>query len=131
MSTQHARPKPGAFSPSPHDELSVVHSTGLGDGDVWKIGALTLGTEPPRDKIHGRADIPVKTLVERKLRAIRDDNPFTRHTSVVGWPDSADLDERKQERKQICLELSQDLRVKLVIPDSPTTHLADPNPEIG
>src|SRR5271169_3487849 len=90
--------------PSPHNELSVVHSTGLPESDVWQIGRQTLDNQPGRDKIHGRADVPVRALIERKLRAIRDDNPFKRHTSVIGWPESSDPDERNQLRMQICLE---------------------------
>ena len=114
------RPKPDAFYPPPDDELSVVHSTGLRDCDVWEIGRRhTLGSQSGRDKICGRADAPVKALIERKLRAIRDDNPFKRHTSVIGWPESTDADQRKQLRKQICLELSEDPDIKLILPESP------------
>lgn len=119
MSKQQGRPKPGAFDPSPYNKLSVAHSTGLQDLDVWEIGRLTLGTQPGREKIHGRADIPVKSLVDSKLSAMRDDNPFKRHTSVIGWPESADSDERKQLWLDICLALSQDPDVKLVIPETP------------
>lgn len=120
MTLSASRPKPEAFSPPADNKLSVAHSTGLPDRDVWEIARLhALGTQPGRDKIHGRADIPVKALVERKLRAVRDDIPFKRHTSVIGWPDPNDPDERKRQRKQICLELSQDPDVKLVIPESP------------
>lgn len=126
MSRSSARPKPDAFYPPPDDELSVVHSTGLPDSDVWEIGRLhTLGNQSGRDKICGRADVPVMALAERKLRAIRDDNPFRRHTSVMGWPESGDADEKKQQRKQICLELSQDPTVKLVIPESPIVRSAE------
>jgi len=119
MSPLNSRPKPGAFDPSPHNELSVVHSSALQDREVWEIGIHTLGTQPGRDKIHGRADVPVRALTERKLRAILDDNPFKRHTSVIGWPAPADPDERKQQRKQLCLELSQDPDIRLIIPESP------------
>jgi hypothetical protein len=119
ISKSHGRPKPAVFDPPPDDKLSVVHSTGLSDRDVWEIGRLTLRNQPGREKIHGRADMPVKALIDRKLRATRDDNPFKRHTSVTGWPEPADRDERKQQRVQICLELSQDPDVKLVIPESP------------
>jgi hypothetical protein len=119
MNKLRTRPLPDAFYPPPDDELSVVHSTGLPEFDVWEIGKLTLSTQPGRDRILGRADVPVKALVHLKLRAIRDDKPFNRHTSVVGWPESADPDERKQLRKAICLELSQDSDIKLVIPESP------------
>src|ERR1035438_10509505 len=100
MNKLHARPTPDAFYPPPDDELSVVHSTGLADCDVWEIGRRhTLGTQSVRDKICGRADVPVKAVVDRKLRARLDDNPFKRHTSVIGWPKSSDPDERKQQRK--------------------------------
>lgn len=116
MSTSTSRPKPAAFDPSPHDELSVVHSTGLTNDEVWKIGSRTLGTEPGRTTIHGRADATVRALMEKKLRALRDDNPFDRHTSVLGWPSSTDPNETKQLRKQICLELSQHPEVTLAIP---------------
>ena len=122
MSRLHGRPKPVAFEPPADNELSVVHSTGLSDHEIWEIGRLTLGTQSEREKIHGRADVPVKSLVERKLRAIRDDNPFQRHTSVIGWPRFSDPDERKQQRLEICLALSQDPDVKLVIPETPIMH---------
>jgi hypothetical protein len=129
MSALHARPKPGAFDPSPHNKLSVVHSTGLPDREVWGIGTRTLGVQPGRDKIHGRADVPVKALVEQKLRTIRDDKPFKRHTSVIGWPETADADLRKQQLKETCLKLSQDPDIKLVIPGSPITQADEFGPE--
>ena len=87
---------------------------------------LTLGTQPGRDKIYGRADVPVKELNERMLHAIRDDSPFERHTSVVGWPRSDNRDEQKQRWKQICLELSQHPDVKLLTPETPIRRSADP-----
>jgi hypothetical protein len=125
MSPLHGRPKPEAFQPPSDKPLSVVHSTGLSDHDIWEIGRLhALGNQPGRDKIRGRADVPIKALIEKKLCAIRDDNPFKRHTSVVGWPVSADADERKRQRLAICLELSQDPDIKLVIPESPITRAA-------
>src|ERR1017187_6914604 len=58
LSKSHGKPKRTAFDPSPHNELSVVHSTGLPDRDLWQIGRQTLVDQPGRDKIHGRADIP-------------------------------------------------------------------------
>jgi hypothetical protein len=115
-----ARPKPSAFDPSPHNELSTVHSTGLADDEVWMIGSHALGAGPERNTIHGRADVPVHALIEQKLRAVRDDNPFERHTSVLGWPSLADPKETKQLRLQICLELSQHPEVTLAIPKSST-----------
>jgi len=115
-----SRPRPAVFDPSPHNELSVVHSTGLTDDEAWKIGSRTLGTEPGRKTIRGRADVPVHVLIEQKLRAMRDDNPFERHTSVLDWPSSNDPNEAKQLRKLICLELSQHPEVTLAIPKATT-----------
>jgi hypothetical protein len=121
LSNSTLRPKPTAFDPSPYHELSVAHSTGLTDEQIWEIGSRTLGTQPGRTTIHGRADVTVRALIEQQLRALRDDDRFARHTSVVGWPSSADPDQDKQRRKQICLELSQHPDVILAVPVIPIT----------
>jgi hypothetical protein len=113
------RPHPAAFDPSPYKELSAIHITGLSHAVVWEVAALALGDKPGRDRIYARADVPVDELVDQGLRAVRDDDPFARHTSVLGWPDLADLDQRKEQWKEICLALSQCRRVELVIPQSP------------
>jgi hypothetical protein len=113
-----ARPKPAAFDPSPYNELSVAHITRLIDDEIWKIGSNALGTAPGRTTIHARTDIPVHVLIEQKLRAVRDDNPFERHTSVLGWPSAADPNETKQQRLEICFQLSQHPEVTLAIPNS-------------
>jgi hypothetical protein len=115
-------PKPGAFSPSPHDTLSVAHTTALGDGEIWGIARLTLTTEPGRDKVHARADIIVQALLERRLVVLRDDQGFERHTSVAGWPKADTPDNAKELIKEICLQLSQDSRVRGVAPALPITH---------
>jgi hypothetical protein len=120
--TSTARPKPAAFDPSPHNELSVVHTTGLSSSEIWRIGCLTLGTQPGRTTIYGKVDIPVMALVEQKLHAVRDDDPFERHTSVLGWPALADPNEMKQIRKAICLELSQNPDIEVDIPPSPLSR---------
>lgn len=86
---------------------------------MWEIAVRALRDQPGRDQIHARADIQVDELLERKLRAVRDDDPFTRHTLVLGWPDVADPDQRKEQWKEICLALSQCPGVHLVIPPSP------------
>jgi hypothetical protein len=125
MNKSRTRPLPEAFQPPQDGELSEVHSTGLPDHEVWEIGRThALGKQPGRDKIRGRADVPVKALTDRNLSAIRDDNPFERHTSVIGWPKSDDLGQQKQRWIGICLELSQDPTIKLVLPESPISHSA-------
>jgi hypothetical protein len=117
-----ARPKPGAFNPSPYTELSVVHSSGLPDDEIWDTGRQTLGTEQGRNKIYGRADVPVQSFHDVKLRALRDDNPFKRHTSVKDWPIGSDGGETKAIWKQITLELSEDLRISLAFPNALIEH---------
>jgi len=114
-----ARPKPGAFNPSPYMELSVVHSSGLSDLELWEIGRKTLSGEVGRDHIYGRADVPVVSLADVKLRALRDDKPFVRHTSVIDWPIGSDGNETKALWKQITLELSEDLRINFTFPAMP------------
>jgi hypothetical protein len=119
FSRPRKRPKPAAFDPSPYNELSTIHTTGLSHEAIWDIAVNALGDRPGRDQIHARADLPVDELLERKLRAVRDDDPFTRHTLVLGWPQPADPNQRKEPWKEICLALSQCPRVELVIPAAP------------
>jgi hypothetical protein len=118
ISQVNRRPKRQAFDPGKYDDLSTLHSSGLLEREIWEFGQHTIGTQPGRTKIYGRADVPVKCLRQRKLSAIRDDNPFIRHTSVVGWPRADDPDEQKQKRMLICLQLSQDPDVSLAVPAS-------------
>ncbi len=100
-------------------ELSVVHSSGLTEDQVWDIGKQTIGSAPGRRKIYGRADIPVQSLTDVKLRALRDDQPFIRHTSVIDWPLGSDGNDAKALWLQICLELSEDYRIRLELPVVP------------
>jgi hypothetical protein len=119
FSVSSRRPNQRAFNPSPHTTLSVAHSTGLADLEIWELGRRTMGTVPGRRTIHARADIPVQSLIERRLRSVRDDNPFQRHTNVVDWPRGSDPDQTKQMLKEICLQLSQDQRIVLRLPPNP------------
>jgi hypothetical protein len=117
------RPKPGAFDPSPYMELSVAHTSNLSDAQVWRIGGQTLGSQPGRSTIYARADIPVLCLSDVKLRALRDDRRFRRHTSVIDWPLGSDTNETKALWKEICLELSEDLRVNLAVSPGPVVRV--------
>jgi hypothetical protein len=95
-----------AFYPGATPELSVVHATGLDHVTIWDLAAKTLGDQPDRT-VYARADLPVKELIRNRLQAIRDDDPFERHTTVTGWPSHKNPDEQKALWKQICLEISQ------------------------
>jgi hypothetical protein len=103
-------------------ELSVVHSSGLADSELWQIGEQTKGSAQGRRNIYARADIPVTSLTDVKLRALRDDKPFVRHTSVIDWPLGSDGNETKALWLQICLELSEDHRIKLELPAIPAAR---------
>lgn len=116
---QHSTAKPSAFNPEPHPKLSVLHSTALSDEEIWKFARQTLGTQRGRDKIYGRADLFVASLIANRLKAIRDEDPFERHTSVVGWPQNNDPNQRKADIKAICLELSQDPNTRVFIHEPP------------
>jgi hypothetical protein len=50
---------------------------------------------------------------------VRDDNPFERHTLVLGWPELVDANARKEAWKAICLQLSQSEMVTLALPENP------------
>jgi len=106
--------------PPPSMKLSGIHVTDLLDSTIWEIAEKnTMRSEPGRDTIYARADVPVEQFLQQKLRAIRDDQPFERHTSVVGWPAPTDMNERKERWIEICLELSESPDVKLAIPPGP------------
>jgi hypothetical protein len=108
------RPRPNAFEPPDDRQLSTAHSTGLSNESIWLLARNTLG--PSRRKVFARADLLVRDLTEHELRAVRDNDPFERHTIVVGWPDSADADDRKAKTKEICLALCHAPSVNLVVP---------------
>lgn len=110
------RPKPSAFDPSPYHELSVVHSSELSEPEIWQLGNHIRGAKPGRTSIFCRVDAPVEAFNDVKLRALRDDNPFERHTSVVDWPLGSDGNDTKALWKAICLDLSEDSRISVEFP---------------
>lgn len=112
------RPHLNAFMPPRSRQLSVVHSTGLAEREIWQVGQLTIGSSPGRTEIRARADVPVACFNTHSLSAIRDDKPFERHTSIVGWPDGQDESQTKAHWKEICLQLSLDERICLVRPST-------------
>jgi hypothetical protein len=116
------RPKPAAFDPSPHRELSTLHITGMTDAAVWGYSVVALGDQLGRRTIYARVDVGVIALSAQNLTAVRDDDPFERHTSVHGWPERDDEDEKKAVWKEICLQLSQSHSAQLVVPTEPITR---------
>jgi hypothetical protein len=112
--TSKKKPRPNAFEPPDDRQLSTAHSTNLSNDSIWLLARKTLG--PNRRKVFARADLLVQDLIEQSLRAIRDDDPFERHTIVIGWPDSPDDDERKAKTKEICLALCHAPSMNLELP---------------
>jgi hypothetical protein len=101
------KPKPSAFNPEPYDELSTAHITGVPEDAIWQISRATLGVQPGRSQVYGRGDLQVADVIAQQLRAIRNDDPFERHTVIVDWPVLSDVAERKARWKEIALQLSQ------------------------
>jgi hypothetical protein len=103
------RALPEAFMP-PHDlQLSAFLTTGMTGAEIWQMGKDTLASHP-QPRLHGRADIDVRSVQAQKLKAIRDDNPY-RHVSVVGWPSYGD---GKDLVKSIAQELARTSRLTLL-----------------
>ena len=97
--------KPSAFDPYPYNELSVAHSTGLTEAEVWAVGEL-VREACGRPVVYACADIDVAHISEQKLRAMRDDQPFQRHTNVLGWPSLENKDDQKRLCKGIATQLA-------------------------
>lgn len=112
--TSEKKPRPNAFEPPEDRQLSTAHCTNLSNDNIWLLARKTLG--PNRRKVFARVDLSVRHLIEQELRAIRDDNPFERHTVVIGWPDSPDANERKAKTKEICLALCHAPSMNLELP---------------
>ncbi|HVA90618.1 MAG TPA: hypothetical protein VNL71_12345, partial [Chloroflexota bacterium] len=91
--------KPSAFDPGNHPELSVAHIGGLAEQEIWNLSRHTLSDQPGREAVLARADLRAGIALAQGLSAVRDNDPFERHTTISGWP--------KDERKRIALELSQ------------------------
>lgn len=112
FSAPKKRAKPSAFDPSPHDELSVGHISGLDAPAIWAMGDVVrklLG----RSALLARADLDVSDVLTRRLKSVRDDNPFQGHTNVVGWPPIADANERKRVWKGIATHLASKSKLEI------------------
>lgn len=108
--------KPSAFDPSPDNELSMAHVTGLTVASIWELAKSALGDQPGRDKIRAYASLAVGTAIEQELRAVRDNDPFERHTLLVGWPVFSDDEKRRKRWAEITLKLSQASELQLATP---------------
>lgn len=85
--------------PPPDLKLSVVHSDGLTEQEIWRTGQRML-----RQSVLGRADLAASAFVSVSLSVLRDDRPF-RHANVTGWPSSFGDDKARQI--QLAQELSR------------------------
>lgn len=79
-----------AFIPSPTDlKLSVFRTSGLSEQDIWHLAVEKV--QPYRGQITGRGDLVVSAITEEKLRVVSDEDPTSRHSDIVGWPDDRDF----------------------------------------
>lgn len=78
-------------------ELSVTHTEGLPEGDLWAHGDEH-AAKPDRP-IYGRADFVASTVALVKLNTthlrLEMSEPPPRHANVLGWPPPDETDLRK------------------------------------
>lgn len=72
-----------AFIPPSNLELSVFHTTGQSDAEVWTTGRIHVA-DPRGRRPYGRADIEVVEMFSRGLRT-RLDEPPPQHWVAEGW----------------------------------------------
>ena len=100
------RAKPSAFDPgSRYDEISAAHISGLEERVVWELSRRTLSGQPGRQAVLARADLKVEAVLRLDLKAIRDNDPFERHTAIRGWQNET------RKSTALALSLAADLHV--------------------
>jgi hypothetical protein len=76
--------KPRAFERPPKDnDLSMFHTEGLDEPNVWTLGASTRADQT----LKARADLRADDVATAGLTIDPNDDP-PRHVSILGWPSS-------------------------------------------
>lgn len=96
----NGRPHFASLMPDKAGERSVAHINGLDEAAIWLLGSNTL-SPPERTRLTGWADIPVEAVIRVRLRAIRDDLGFARHSKIVGWPTGPEDKSAQQELARV------------------------------
>lgn len=78
-----------AFSPPKNQRLSVYHTTGVSDAEIWNIGDRYVA--PARGPILARADVNSQVIYENGLEVVVTGDPHPLHADVINW----DPDRRK------------------------------------
>jgi len=86
--------KSRAFLPAKNRELSVCHTQGMKQNQIWKIGDSWLSTT-----VQYRADLKAESVIMSNLKVILDNNP-EHHVNITEWPEDKNL------QKSIALELA-------------------------
>jgi len=82
--------KPAAFSPPPDLKLSVVRIDSLTLREIWNIGQTqVIDKLPPGRTLYGMGKLKVSDVQSQNLTVDPDNNPFYRHSSIIGWPEKA------------------------------------------
>jgi len=77
--------KPRAFLPPKDRKLSVCHTQGMRQNQIWQIGDNWIGKE-----VQYRADMKAESVKKVNLKVILDNNPEY-HVSITGWPEEKNL----------------------------------------
>lgn len=100
------RVKYPAFLPARDMNTSVFRVSTLSENEIWKIGKDDVAKKREK-KLHGRADIKAKDILEVGLAVEPETSSHPLHANIVNWP----LEKQKQnlfamklaERAKLCL----------------------------
>lgn len=84
--TEEVTPKPEAFLPYKHVELSVIRHRDLTEGELWKIGhEVAAKRERP---LMGRGDFSARDARAQNLDVVPAEGPELprNHADLIGWP---------------------------------------------
>lgn len=84
--TEKLTPKPEAFLPYKHIELSVIRHRDLTESELWEIGrVVAVKRERP---LVGRGDFSARDARAQSLDVVPAEGPDLprNHADVVGWP---------------------------------------------
>ena len=97
-----------AFMPSPRTrDTSVYRTVHCSERKVWLIGDIFVARlRKDKRRIHGRADVKAKSVLQQELKIVPQLSPHPRHAIITKWPD----DKPQQRVKAMALAQGATLR---------------------
>jgi hypothetical protein len=90
-----------AFMPPPDLELSTYNIDDLSPESIWHIGE-EVRAESGKERLLGRADLSVKSVIELEMKALKDEPP-PRHVVLLGWGDPTEKARHKAKAQQLAV----------------------------